>query len=128
MWPGEECHAEPSKVYLYLRCTGHGDLFSNCAFKLLPNLPAVCVAGLPAVSVEGLPAVSVEGLPAVSVEGLPAVWQAGHVGLKQNSSPHTFSLLPYTFHLKTYTLHLKRSVPCQALPGIANEITLSAGP
>ena len=38
MRPGEKCHAEPSKLYPYLCWTGHGDLFSNCAFKLLPKV------------------------------------------------------------------------------------------
>jgi hypothetical protein len=45
---GVECHAEPFKRYPYLRWSGHGNLFSKCASQLLPNLPAVCVAGLPA--------------------------------------------------------------------------------
>jgi len=34
----EESYAEPSKLIPCLPCTGHGDLFSNCAFKLLPKV------------------------------------------------------------------------------------------
>jgi hypothetical protein len=38
MRTGEESYAEPSKLNSYLRWTGHGDLFSNCALKLLPKV------------------------------------------------------------------------------------------
>jgi hypothetical protein len=69
----EECHAEPSKLYPYLRWMGHGDLFSNCAFKLLSkksNAP-IPANNRPSVDIEcrGHDQKSLQGLFKTEISG-----------------------------------------------------------